>query len=428
MKNFANFSQTAFRICYQILCFAFCVFMIHLIVDQFSGNKDSSEVSYKKFRKEEDEKIEYPTFSVCTPGVHGAIFSPLVHTQIYNKLYKHPECTKPGIIHHWCEMGLYQKMLLGRIDPLPEVSSQDMDQITKLLLSVMERFKFLDDNGGWGHYEEKSMYLSYQDPLRVCFTKATEPGMGRNHTYDLYGINAEHFNLPLEVYVHQVGGLIQQLGKKYVLLITKTEIDELYANFKATKPSSSTGKQGITVFHDFHVRKIELLRKRADAAIPCDETIVNNDKAYKHELMKHVGCIPSYWKRFIDGGPLRSLPSCNTKKQFEQLSSMLPMMFENTNLQNGSMLYDQPCNEMKISTSINKRNERTIETKLWLGFYYDADEYLEIVNNEAYTEYDLWSQIGGIVGIFLGYSILQVTLTRIQLYFQILDRIKMHWL
>ena len=75
-----------------------------------------------------------------------------------------------------------------------------------------------------------------------------------------------------------------------------------------------------------------------------------------------------------------------------------------------------------------ERNKRTIETKLWLGFYYDADEYLEIVNNEAYTEYDLWSQIGGIVGIFLGYSILQVTLTRIQLYFQILDRIKMHWL
>ena len=60
--------------------------------------------------------------------------------------------------------------------------------------------------------------------------------------------------------------------------------------------------------------------------------------------------------------------------------------------------------------------------------HFDADEYLEIVNNEAYTEYDLWSQIGGIVGIFLGYSILQVTLTRIQLYFQILDRIKMHWL
>ena len=103
-------------------------------------------------------------------------------------------------------------------------------------------------------------------------------------------------------------------------------------------------------------------------------------------------------------------------------------MFGNTNLQNGTMLYEQPCNEMKILASINKRDVRTVDHKLWLGFHYDADEFLEIVNNEAYTEYDLWSQIGGIVGIFLGYSILQVTLTRIQLFFQILDMIQMHWI
>ena len=44
-----------------------------------------------------------------------------------------------------------------------------------------------------------------------------------------------------------------------------------------------------------------------------------------------------------------------------------------------------------------------------INYGLDADEFLEIANNVAYPEYDLWSQIGGIVGIFLGYSILQVT-------------------
>ena len=161
MENLANLSQTAMKICYQICCLAFCAFVIHLIVDQFLGNKDSSEVSYKKFTIEEDEKIEYPTFSVCAQGVNGAIFEQLVYTEIYDKLYKHPECTKPGVTHRGCEIGLYQKMLLGKIDPLPEVSSQDIDQITETLLSdiEIERFKFLDGNGGWIHYDKKSLNL-----------------------------------------------------------------------------------------------------------------------------------------------------------------------------------------------------------------------------------------------------------------------------
>ena len=406
--RFASIIKHTTRICYLIICIVLCVFMIYLIINQFSGNKDSSEVSYRKFKEEQGKNIGYPVFSICTPGVNGAIFYPLVHTELYPKLYNHSECTKPGITHHWCEISLYQNMLLGSVEPLLEASTQDVVAITKSILDSTERFLFLDDYGGWVRYNKKSMYLSYQDSLRICFTKISERGMGRNHTYDLYGINAETLNLPLEVYIHQVGGLIEQLGKKYVLLITNTEIKELYANWKATKSTSSSGRQGITVFHDFHVRKIEVLKKRPNAVIPCNETINDNDKVYKEALIKEVGCVPSYWKSFFDNGKDEYLPDCNTRAQFERMSNMLPMMFENTNLLNGSRLYTPPCKEMKISTTINKRNERTVDHRLWLGFYYDADEFLEIVNNEAYSSYDLWSQIGGIIGIFLGYSILQV--------------------
>ena len=410
------------KICYLSFCIIQCCLMISVIINQFSWNKDSSEISYKKFRKE-NEQINYPTFSICTPGVDGSIFYPLVFTDLYHVLYKYAENNTPNInfcqenIHHWCEIDLYQRMLLGIENPLPEISKQHEanythDEITIKLLDFMERFQFLGENTQWGYYFKESMYLSYQDSLRICFTKQFEPGMGTNHTYDLYGINAEYLNLPLEVYIHQVGGLIEQLGKKYVLLITKTEIKELYANWKATRRTSSTG-QGITVFHDFHVRKIELLRKRPDAVEPCNESIDDNDKTYKEVVIKAVGCIPSYWKRFFENNTDENLLDCSTKGQFEQLSNMLPMMYENTNLLNGSRLYDPPCNEMKISATIHKRNERTVDHRLWLGFYYDADEFIEIVNNEAYTYYDLWSQIGGLVGMYLGYSLLQVNLKKL---------------
>mgnify|MGYP001199514832 CR=1 FL=1 len=63
---------------------------------------------------------------------------------------------------------------------------------------------------------------------------------------------------------------------------------------------------------------------------------------------------------------------------------------------------------MKISTSMDKRHVRTMSHNMWITFYYDSDEYKEILNNQAFTANDLWSQIGGIVGIMLGFSFLQV--------------------
>ena len=409
--SFENIFKLVSKICYHIICVTVCALVIYILINQFSGNKDSSEVSYKKFTAAEDDNIGYPTFSICTPGVYGAIFYPLFETELYHVLNNHSECLESGITPPWCEIKLYQNMLLGREEPLPEVATQNVEEISKSVLSKTKRYT-LDDNRAWHEYDNIAMHLSYQDSLRICFTKLPEPGMGRNHTYDLYGINTKNLNLPIEVYIHQVGGLIEQLGKKYVLLISKTEIKESYDNFEATKQNSSKDP-GINVFNDFHIRKIEILRKRPDAVKSCNEGINDNDKVYKELVVKEVGCIPSYWKPFFKNGTTENLPDCTSRNQFEQLSDMLPMLYENTNLSNGSKLYEPPCAEMKVLTTINKRNERSADHKLWLGFYYDADEYLEILNNEAYTSYDLWSQIGGIVGIFLGYSILQVALENI---------------
>ena len=141
----------------------------------------------------------------------------------------------------------------------------------------------METRGGWLPSPKKSMYLSYQDSLRICFTKETETGMGRNHSYDLYGIAADElhrFSLPLEIYIHKVGGLIEQLGKQYILHITPTEIQQLNENFKKTSENYET-TQGITVFHDFHLKRIEILRRRHDAENACNSSIHDNDKIYK---------------------------------------------------------------------------------------------------------------------------------------------------
>ena len=396
------------KILHQLGCLLIWAYMLYMVIIQFSGNKDSSEVSFQKFTTENEDEDGYPTFSVCIRGVNGLIFHPLINTDLYQELYQHPECNKSGANHPWCETALFQKMLQGKEDILQSASTQNVDIITMSVLPLLERWRLLDDNGEWEHYDNKMMYLSYQDSFRTCYTKKYEPGTGRNLTHDMYSIEADKINLPLEIYVHQVGGLIAVMGKKYVFQITKTEVDEIYSSFNSTLDLTHSSPKGLTVFYDFHVRKIEMLRKRPDAVKACNESITNNDNAYKESLVKAVGCIPSYWESFFIGKKVGDLPGCTKPTQFQQLADMLPTMSENTNLQKGAKLYNQPCDEMKVCTVLYKRNERHEHNKLWLGFYYDADEYLEVVNIKAYSTYDLWSQIGGVVGIFLGVSILQV--------------------
>ena len=65
---------------------------------------------------------------------------------------------------------------------------------------------------------------------------------------------------------------------------------------------------------------------------------------------------------------------------------------------------------MTIRITFDKRNVRTVSPSLWIAPCYDSDEFKEIVNNQAFTANDLWIQIGGVAGIFLGYFCLQVTL------------------
>ena len=70
----------------------------------------------------------------------------------------------------------------------------------------------------------------------------------------------------------------------------------------------------------------------------------------------------------------------------------------------------QYCTEMKIWTTLDNMNVRTESQNVWITLYYYSDELQEIANNQAFTANDLWSRIGGVVGIFLGYFCLKVTL------------------
>ena len=102
---------------YQIACTILVVFWPYQLTKQFTYNKDSTEITYKKFGLNDRRDVGYSTFSICNPGKVN--FQPLVHTPFYQELYTHTACQDPSNpsydpSHYWCEMGLYQKIFRGK--------------------------------------------------------------------------------------------------------------------------------------------------------------------------------------------------------------------------------------------------------------------------------------------------------------------------
>lgn len=71
--------------------------------------------------------------------------------------------------------------------------------------------------------------------------------------------------------------------------------------------------------------------------------------------------------------------------------------------------YIAPCDQMDVISSVNAyKQEINKKLKLKIIFNLLTKKYEEVQNLRAYGMDSLWAEVGGYIGIFLGYSILHV--------------------
>ena len=96
------------------------------------------------------------------------------------------------------------------------------------------------------------------------------------------------------------------------------------------------------------------------------------------------------------------MKECKTSSEMDQIYSILATykkaIFDS---------YKQPCDYMKVTTGVLQK-KMDFGYHLVLDFIYMDDFYQEIVNVRDFGFESFWSGIGGFVGIFLGYSLLQI--------------------
>ena len=105
-------------------------------------------------------------------------------------------------------------------------------------------------------------------------------------------------------------------------------------------------------------------------------------------------------------------PVCKTFTAYEQVwSNFITNKWNST-----ANRYLPPCNKMKVTSDVQMSAHNVpnvsdiLKTYNWnlLEFLYLTNEYEEVQNVKTVDLEDLFSQIGGSVGILLGYSILQI--------------------
>ena len=153
---------------------------------------------------------------------------------------------------------------------------------------------------------------------------------------------------------------------------------------------------------DFKLTECKRIKKRHDSNEPCSQKIPNYDqyliRKLSEQLMESIGCVPIYMKTQLSNHTaLRDCTSAvDLKKAYRSVDNVKAVLLSNK----------VPCDEMLILTidSINN-NPRPIPEDISIQFHYTEKEYEEIKYIRA-IGFESWlSNVGGFVGILLGYSL-----------------------
>ena len=141
------------------------------------------------------------------------------------------------------------------------------------------------------------------------------------------------------------------------------------------------------------------MRGRADSNDACSIDVVDDDVRIQKKIMDLLGCRPVYWRHTPISG--LSFTECNSQQDLD-LAYQYTKKYEDMML-----LLDPPC--VSMNTIVITKLERT---EYWeniapLKFQYRERHYQKIENLQDFGFESFLSGIGGYVGIFLGYSILQ---------------------
>jgi hypothetical protein len=148
----------------------------------------------------------------------------------------------------------------------------------------------------------------------------------------------------------------------------------------------------------FYMKGMEVLRRRQKDYQACSKDI-KYDTWLAQNITATINCTPPYWPTYY------KRPLCTTQKELKAANQMFWDIFY------GLVEKNAPCDEIRkldfeYEDGVDVSDVQENETKLTI--YFRNNVYKEIRQIRAYSFMSLIGNVGGFVGLLLGYALVQI--------------------
>ena len=393
-------------IVFKVLCFLLAIYMSVVIVGRYIEDLSKTSITYKHYNEKQED--QYPTYSICFKGNHFywnnelAIFNEYeLHSREYEQMLKGENTFR---YEYNVTSRLYEKVPTF----YRNVTSTIFDSFYLKFSDILDEAHFTADDSKYSvSYEKVSttnssdeppFYIGYQSPEMFCFSRESKYGPNTIWLEDVLVFNETLLNYinivepssNISLYIHYPNHLIRSLATP---------------NFKLSlqryKDLITTGEER-GKFLEFSLAQGTVLRKRPDSRGSCTMEIDNYDQYLQEVLCSktNIRCIPPYWKNRLQN--ITRLPECTKEKQLEAIYNSI------TNYKEIIANHSTPCTEMYNSIVSKWKRKSGGGSWMLVKFLYEDQYYIEIKYWQDFGLESFISNLGGFIGIFLGYSMMQL--------------------
>lgn len=385
-------TEKIFSLISAIVCYGATLYMMIILYIKYRENLDSSQLSMKEFNKSPTGR--YPSFTFCIYGEDGVLFDEEKLNQKYGVRRKdfYDFLSGEKEIANLTKVDIdFDDIILGIDGILNQFAVED---------ETYEKYNEWDTSMGVEKIPLIPFISKYRDPTTNCFDYSTpfDPNISLNALKVKFNITKfiDIFSKEARMYfqAHYPGQMIRDM-KTYLFKVS---------NWHLLGPDHKNNQ----VLAQF--AGVTLMRFRENALEPCDPHLDDDDGEWKLYVISKIGCCPIYWKdvseNHHDHHDHDEAKVCTSSEDLKKFKSYWPMdggKYANQPFRR----YTRPCNKMSIFNNINRIAYNDHHDLLKVKFRIREVLYQEVLNNRGFGVDDLWGNIGGYVGIFCGYSILQ---------------------
>ena len=392
------------------ICIIIAFYVTFEQLTKYLKNEDSSSISIKSFAT--SQKNQYPDVSLCFPSYEWKT--------LFNESQLPDNLSDSNM----------RRIIVGKVAGLNE---DIIDAGSTFLINLAD--------GSQNDYEDilmnppknviaKSEVVSHNIVLNKKFTSGNQRERTQDHNSVLW-LNAKtscvtrklHYepNEVLErqtillrrksmssyrifyVFIHRPGHLIRQVGSN---MITNMALRAMIPRKYDTRTNL------LQVF----ITSLKIIKKRSKPDDPCDEELEDDDKRWIQQVSKNIGCVPIYWikQSDIEANSSKVAP-CTSYEKYQKAH-----VASRDGKINITRQYRPPCQglvHLSYATAGNALLEGILQNKvnnlkkndqIMLRIQYKLSNYEEVRNGRAFNEYDLFTQVGGAIGLMLGFSFFQL--------------------